>query len=212
MIFTSFRIWRYLFLTPLLSLVGLGVLWGLGLISFMISIAVMSPTPLSVKADGIVVLTGGADRVATGIELLQKRAGKELLISGVYPGTRLADLAAQSGIDPRKIPCCVTLGFQATNTSSNARETALWVKDRHITRLRLVTANYHMPRAWLEMRNIIPDVQIIPHPVKSRRFALWSPDGVRLVLKEYHKTILVAARRWVQDGRRALSSYTGTFP
>lgn len=209
--FTSFRIWRYLFLTPILSVVGLGVLWGLGLISFMISITVMSPAPLSVKADGIVVLTGGADRVGTGIDLLQKRAGKELLISGVYPGTRLADLAQKSGIQARSVPCCVTLGFEATDTSGNARETAAWVKTHDIHRLRLVTATYHMPRAWLEMRHIIPNVQIIPHPVKSRRFALWSRDGLRLTLEEYHKTILVAGRQSVQWGRGALSSYTGKF-
>ena len=42
---------------------------------------------LTRNADGIVVLTGGASRVADAIELLANGHGKRLLISGVNPGT-----------------------------------------------------------------------------------------------------------------------------
>src|SRR5689334_13318701 len=42
---------------------------------------------LSEKADGIVVLTGGASRIEDAIQLLAQGNGRRLLISGVHPST-----------------------------------------------------------------------------------------------------------------------------
>ena len=42
------------------------------------------------RADGIVVLTGGASRVSDAIELLAGGYGKRLLISGVHPASATA--------------------------------------------------------------------------------------------------------------------------
>ena len=41
------------------------------------------------KADGIVVLTGAAFRINDALDLLASGRGRRLLISGVYPTTRL---------------------------------------------------------------------------------------------------------------------------
>lgn len=202
-------LWRYLILAPLVGVLSASVLWGLGLISFIITILAMTPTNLSQRTDGIVVLTGGAERVRTGLTLLQNRQGRELLISGVYRGTELDELIEQAHMDDQDIPCCITLGFEAVDTAGNARETAQWAHDHQIKRLRLVTANYHMPRAWLEMRLAMPDVDIIPYPVRTQKFNIWNATGIKLTLTEYHKTILVAGRQLVKQGRAWLNAMNG---
>lgn len=202
------RFWRYVFLTPVLGVFGLSILWALGLVSFIITVMAISPTSLATKTDGIVVLTGGADRVRTGLELLQAHQGRELLISGVHKAADLRDLLLKAHMADQDFPCCITLGFEAVDTAGNARETAAWASDHHLTALRLVTANYHMPRAYLEMKRAMPDIKVIAHPVRSSRFDLWTPDGAKLVLEEYHKTMLVAGRWALRQIRETLNLQT----
>src|SRR5205807_2592631 len=48
------------------------------------------------KADGIVVLTGGASRIADAIDLLAAEKGTRLLISGTYRATSPVELARLS--------------------------------------------------------------------------------------------------------------------
>ena len=51
-------------------------------------------TPVTTTAtDGIVVITGGQQRLADGFNLLQSGAGKALLVSGVGQGVSKAILA-----------------------------------------------------------------------------------------------------------------------
>ena len=58
----------------------LGVAWSLGFAVFLG--AAREPEPLPARADGIVVLTGGADRIAAGLRLLEEGRAPTLLISG----------------------------------------------------------------------------------------------------------------------------------
>jgi uncharacterized SAM-binding protein YcdF (DUF218 family) len=190
----TFKLWRYVWLTPVLGAFGLGVLWLLGLISFFIMVLALSPQQITAKTDGIVVLTGGADRVRTGMELLQHRMAHELLISGVHRTADLKDMIIVAHLENGGVPCCITLGFEAVDTVGNARETAAWVKEKNITSLRLVTANYHMARALIEMKRATPDVDLIAHPVKPDGWSPWSGRGLKLMLSEYHKTLYALVR------------------
>jgi hypothetical protein len=45
------------------------------------------PAPFATSTDGIVVITGGQQRLADGFNLLQSGAGKALLVSGVGKGS-----------------------------------------------------------------------------------------------------------------------------
>lgn len=190
----GFRLWRYLLLTPVLGAFGLSVLWALGLVSFIATILSLSPAPVTQKTDGIVVLTGGEERVRTGITLLAKGSAKELLISGVNKSTNLRQLLHAANLPESATPCCITLGFAAMDTVGNAHETAAWVQGHHITSLRLVTANYHMPRAWVEMRRTLPEVRMVLHPVSPTGFNLRTFRGWQHALIEYHKTLIALAR------------------
>ncbi len=123
------------------------------------------------KADGIVVLTGGADRIATGMRLLADGCCGRLLISGVGHGAALDALLRGSGVTagppgPAMKQGTITLGRAATSTAGNADETAAWAHANHLHSLIVVTAYYHMPRALFELSRTAPDLLLIPAPVQ----------------------------------------------
>ncbi len=120
--------------------------------------------------DAIVVLTGGAGRLSEGLRLLAEGHGKRLLVSGVYRGIDVDALLQVVRQKPDDVECCITIGYAADNTAGNALETAEWIRSSDNRSLRLVTANYHMPRSLLEFRRALPDVRIVPHPVFPEGF------------------------------------------
>jgi uncharacterized SAM-binding protein YcdF (DUF218 family) len=149
-------------------------------------------------ADGIVVLTGGTSRVSDALELLARRRGKRLLITGVYPGTTTADIAREFADYGRFLACCVDLDYSALNTLGNAVQTRRWAVDRGFHSLIIVTSAYHMPRALAEIAHQLPDATLIPFPVVSDRLRVepWWSNGAttRLVLSEYLKYLFAKVR------------------
>ncbi len=166
---------------------GLALAWLAGFLWFVH--AVNAPENTSARADGIVVLTGGADRIATGLRLLMQGRGRALLISGVGKGAELANLVRISGVDPGALASRITLGREATSTTGNADETAAWVASLNLHSLLVVTASYHMMRAMTELQRSLPGVQLIPAPVlpPALRTGGGSFATVRLLAQEYTK-------------------------
>ncbi|PYF00136.1 uncharacterized SAM-binding protein YcdF (DUF218 family) [Rhodopseudomonas faecalis] len=150
------------------------------------------------NADGIVVLTGGSSRVADAIELLAAGFGQRLLISGVHPTNGAQDISRIVPDSDRLLSCCVDLDHSAINTRSNAAEARRWVHERGFRSLIVVTSNYHMPRAIVEMAYAMPDVELIPFAVvgdKWRDEAWWTSGAtLRLLLSEYAKYLAAEAR------------------
>jgi uncharacterized SAM-binding protein YcdF (DUF218 family) len=139
------------------------------------------------QADGIVALTGGADRVETALHLLAAGRARLLLVSGVAGGASLAELARRSDLDPGPLAARVTLGREATTTLGNAEETAAWAQANAIRSLIVVTASYHMPRAMLELRRAMPGIRLYALPV--RHPAMHWIGHLRLLFGEYAKLI-----------------------
>lgn len=152
------------------------------------------PEPHGGASDGIVVLTGGSERVATGLRLLAEGHAPRLLISGAHPEAGLADIASAAGHDPAAVAGHVAIGRAAATTRGNAVETAAWAKAAPLRSLCVVTASYHMPRALLELRRTMPGVALLPHavvPVTLRApGALWRPSVWGLLLGEYGRYLL----------------------
>ncbi len=150
------------------------------------------------NADGIVVLTGGSSRVADAVELLATGYGKRLLISGVYPSNGANDVVRSLPDSQRLLACCIDLDRSAVNTRSNATETRRWASDRGFRSLIVVTSNYHMPRAILELSYAMPDMKLIPFAVvgdKWRDEPWWtSGAALRLLLSEYVKYVFAEVR------------------
>lgn len=159
--------------------------WAAGLLAFVSGLprpATERPAP----ADGVVVFTGGGDRVTSAMALLNDGVGKRLLISGVNPTVSRADLAKMWPGDPALFECCVDLGHEAQTTVGNASELDAWTREHRYHSLILVTSEFHMPRALLEARERMIDVEITPYAVASdhlgpegrpRRLADWKHIG-----------------------------------
>ena len=129
------------------------------------------------KADGIVVLTGGASRVSDAMELLADGYGRRLLISGVHPASGASDISRSLTDNQSLLNCCVDLDRSAVNTRSNAAETRRWARERGFKSLIVVTSNYHMPRAIVELSHAMPDITLIQFAVvgdKWREEPWWS--------------------------------------
>ncbi len=171
------------------ALLGCGVLWGVGFARFN-SIARQTGA-LPAAADGIVVLTGGADRIETALRLLVEGRAPYLMVSGVARGADLADLVRRVPLDPDQASR-VTLGHAAQSTWGNAAETAPWARAHNMRRLIVVTAGYHVPRALLEVRRALPDVALQAVAVQSPALRGGSrAAAVRVLAGEYDKLLAV---------------------
>ncbi len=157
--------------------------WVIGFLWFVVTM----PGPAAGETtDAVIVPTGGAGRIARGLEVLDKGLAEKMLVSGVDPEVKPQEFAAEFAVASERMDCCVTLGFAAVDTRSNAAETAKWVAQNEVRSLRLVTTDWHMRRTASELDRTLPEhVTVIRDAVPSQ------PDFGTLFL-EYHK--LLASR------------------
>src|SRR6267378_2971160 len=168
------------------------------------------------KADGIVVLTGGSSRVSDAMELLAGGYGKRLLISGVHPTNAASDISRSLSDNQSLLSCCVDLDRSAVNTRSNAAETRRWARERGFKSLIVVTSNYHMPRAIVELSHAMPDIALIPFAVvgdKWRDEPWWTSGAtLRLLLSEYAKYVAAELRVRLADAGLELAPEVTELP
>jgi len=182
-----------------LSIAGLAsvALFTAGLLLFASRIDKAPPNG-NLRADAIVVLTGGDSRVKEAVRLLAAGRGKRLLISGVHPQTTTAMLRRVNPEAERLFDCCIDLDRNARNTIGNADETRRWAAERGFRSVIVVTSSYHMPRGLVELRRALPDLELIPYPVVPPRLRLdawWTHPGTfRLVASEFVKYLASVAR------------------
>lgn len=190
------RLLRRITLSAVMVLGAAMVLLALGFIWFIDRLPT-EEVVLTRDADGIVVLTGGASRVADAIELLAAGRGRRLLISGVNRATNRSEISRLNPEFTRVVGCCVDFD-RSLNTLGNAVETRRWTQARGFRSLIVVTSNYHMPRALTEIGHQLPQVALVPFPVvtdKLRAEPWWTNSATtRLLLLEYVKYIFANVR------------------
>lgn len=160
---------RFFYIVLFLILTFLSV----GFVSYFSALARYDQVEIT-SVDAAIVLTGGPDRLTDAARLLSTGVTKHLLISGVGGRADLDDLVR---VAPSLAPyssCCVDLGHQAQNTRGNAEEAALWARDKNYKSLAIVTAGFHLPRAMLEVRALLPDRTLYPYraglPIREQLF------------------------------------------
>src|SRR5271155_1192924 len=193
---------RRLRATAVAALAAVFALLAIGFVGFLSQLRDIETKP-DRQADGIVVLTGGSSRVSDAMELLAAGYGKRLLISGVRPTNAASDISRSLPDSHSWLACCVDLDRSAVNTRSNAAETRRWVRERGFKSLIVVTSNYHMPRAIVEMSHAMPDIALVPFAVvgdKWRDEPWWTSGATfRLLLSEYVKYVAVEMRVRLAD-------------
>jgi uncharacterized SAM-binding protein YcdF (DUF218 family) len=182
----------------------LALIWLAGLFAFADRIQRSTPAAQPEPADGIVALTGpeSNERMPAAVNLLMQNLGRRVLVSGVNRAVTREELRWHTGAVKRVYDCCVDLGFTAADTVGNARETADWADAMRYKSLIVVTSDYHMPRAMLELRAVMRppawrlQAYAVPTPELKRRW--WrSPSAGRLMVVEYCKYLAILGREAV---------------
>lgn len=162
-------------------LVLIALAWVVGFGWFMLAL----PGPADDRpTDAIVVMTGGPGRIDRGLALLRAHAAQRMLVSGVGTNVGPRALANEYKVSPGLFSCCIDLGHEAIDTKSNAEETRDWIRRRGYKSVRLVTSDWHLRRARLELANALgPDVMVIGDGVPGNPKA-------PLLLSEYNKLLV----------------------
>ena len=146
--------------------------------------AVLLPDPADDRrTDAIVVLTGGAKRIERGLDLLERGRADRMLISGVERTVRPIELATRYGKDEALFDCCIDLGRESVDTRSNAEETSNWIERHKFKSVRLVTTDWHMPRARFELGRQTEGLTVLTDAIESN-------PSFRILFLEYNKYIL----------------------
>jgi len=160
-----------------------------------------SPSGALQFTDGIVVVTGGQQRVDDGLRLLTEGKAGRMLISGVGEGVNRAVLVQELQLNDREanaLFCCAELDFTAGNTRGNASAARRWAMQHDMRSLRLVTASYHMPRALVIFARELPEFDLYQWAVTPDDLRLddWWRDRamLRLLAREYAKYLAETIR------------------
>jgi uncharacterized SAM-binding protein YcdF (DUF218 family) len=154
--------------------------WVIGFCWF--AIALPQPAPAS-KSDAIAVVTGGSGRIDRALALLRGGAAPRVLVSGVDREVKPHEFALKFGASPGLMACCVTLGFDSVDTRTNAAEIARWMRQNGVHSVRLVTSDWHMRRAALELRAVTPaGTTMIEDAVPTQ-------PSLRVLFLEYNKLL-----------------------
>ena len=183
----------------------LALIWFSGLLAFAGRVQGSTPNPAPASAQGIVALTGANsnERLAAAMGLLEDGYGRRVLVSGVDPIASRPDIRRVSRAVRRLYDCCVDLGFTAADTVGNARETAAWAGAMRYRKLIIVTADYHLPRAMLELNAVLRGTGVtaqtyaVATPSLKARDWWRNPAAVRLMVIEYCKYLAILAREAV---------------
>ncbi len=150
---------------------------------------------ISGKSNFVVVATGGSNRLLKGLDLMKNNYGKRMLLTGIGKGITKENISkAISANEWQKkiLDCCVDFDETAIDTKGNALKAKKWIQGFKTNSIFLVSANYHMPRLYLEMQAINPKIKIITVPVKANSSPIkffWKPENLELILNEYFKLL-----------------------
>ena len=166
---------------------------------------ILSINKNNAEISNIIILTGGTNRIKDGLKIIDDLKKSEtinfkILVSGTGKGFTKNSLKKQLGpnFNSKLIECCIELDSVSTNTFSNAVESLKWTQKNNIKEFILITSNYHMPRAFLEFKNTMPNLKIHTFSITPKKLDvgkwLYSYQTFSLIFKEFCKYIVANVR------------------
>jgi uncharacterized SAM-binding protein YcdF (DUF218 family) len=138
----------------------------------------------------IVVLTGGPRRLEEAFQLLERKMGSALFISGVNPVVTKEDLKKilNTNTSNKKnilFDCCVYYEKKSKNTQSNSIEANKWLTENDYNEIFLVTSTSHMPRSIYEFKKNAPKIIIYPWNINEKEKTTF--NNLKKITIEYLK-------------------------
>ena len=160
-------------------------------------LSLRDPGPPTRPADAIFVLTGGEGRIQEGFRAWSAGAARELYILGAGRTVPATQIVPEGSRIPAEALARVHVEGWSVNTLENAFSAKSAVGEEKYSSVILVTSDYHIPRANLAFRKVLPrDVSLSAIRVRpeggpgaswrwARRHFLegWKYWGYRILLR-----------------------------
>ena len=160
-------------------------------------LSLRDPAPPSRSADAIFVLTGGEGRIQEGFRAWSGGAARELYILGVGRGVPITRFVPEGSRISAEALSHVHVEGWSENTLENAFSAKSAVGEGKYSTVILVTSDYHVPRAYLAFRKVLPQevslsaIRVRPESGKgaswrwARRHFIegWKYWGYRILLR-----------------------------
>lgn len=156
-------------------------LYVLGFLVFLQLYPTHTPAADLSRAEALIVLTGDANRVEAGLDMLAQDP-RPLFISGVHPDVRMHELTSARNLDPA-LEDLIVLDYTAQTTKQNVAATRAWTDLEQFNHIALLTSDYHMPRARLLFWLFAPDIQVTPVALQTER-------SLKFIWWEYNKLLV----------------------
>ena len=148
----------------------------------------VKPKPFT-SVDAIIVLAGGEGRIQEAIDLYERHKPSFFIISGVGKKFNIKKYFLKSDLSADK---AVMIERHSQSTVENAIESAKILKDKHSSKILLLTSTYHMYRSLYVFKKIFPpETEFYPYPLETPNFTFYEwykhPKSMYLILKEFVK-------------------------
>ena len=119
-------------------------------------LSLRDPAPPARPADAIFVLTGGEGRIQEGFRAWSAGAARELYILGAGRTVPATQIVPEGSRLPAEALARVHVEGWSVNTLENAFSAKTAVGEGKYSSVILVTSDYHIPRAHLAFRKVLP--------------------------------------------------------
>ena len=123
-------------------------------IPHLLAMKIQGPPPRA--ADAIFVVSGGEGRIQEGYRAWSSGAGRELFILGAGRNVPVSRILPAAMMLPPEALSRIHVEGWSENTLENAFSAKSAVGEGKFTSTILVTSDYHVPRAYLAFRKVLP--------------------------------------------------------
>lgn len=142
-------------------------------------------TTVPANTEALAVFSGGTGRIEAALRIIEQGFKGPVLISGLHPDTRLADILSHTSSGPDITPAQreQIMLDTAESTAENMQSLKLWAATTNSTEVAVITSSYHAARVrflgWWQAPEL--HLSVLAIQPENPRF--------NVLLREYHKLL-----------------------